>query len=100
MFNLKAIPYLLLSKGFNDDHRFPKNQQVSGHRAVHDAAYYSTAVQSDITATQKITIKHDHRRYSTSRYLQAVRSNVQVVVTYNVRNLNGSRTRLRANSRL
>ena len=54
-------------------------QQVSGGRDVHSSVYYSTAVQSAITAAPKIHNKHDQRRYSTPRYKQAVRNNVQVV---------------------
>ena len=40
--------------------------------------------QSDKTAAQKIYYKHDHRRYCTPRYQQAVRDNVEVVAKYNV----------------
>ena len=33
-----------------------------------------------INASQKVYNKHDHRRYSTTRYIQALRNNVQVVI--------------------
>ena len=46
--------------------------------------YYSTTVRIYIAnkATQKINNKHDHRRYSTPRYMRAVRNNVEVVAEY------------------